>query len=706
MSFLDTWGGGRNGGSGSAGGAIASLGIGRLIVAGHSYAANPNDVFASHGTGQRDRRQWPEVLANIYGIEQSRRFWEVPIPKQAAAAADQETLLGILGQDSLIEAIAYFPAAAITGANTNYLQHYFQGPGLFGALVFSNMNWTAGRTAGNWKTAGAGVLLFYPFTGQLGSSRMLPRDSTDAYTSNAFGATEGVPFSVVQHQVGTGLADPGGIMVVRLGGSIRNVAVGGSQVTTPHVLGGGWACFFANQPLSAAPAVEVKVSATANIGATSISCDALNDAIASGTTIRFSNGATATLTATAALFATSLTVSALAAQVPVGSQGFADPGQGWYEGQNPDGLHVFNWGINDAGVSSLEVAPFREAMRACIAMALCSYFNLNAASSNFQYAAGNGAGAAWTSLAQPGLGQFNGTSKRFSGAVGATKPTITIQCAEAFEGGAIDLFFLAAGGASRGGSATILVDGANPPDGACVIDTRNLSSAVAVDSDMVVSTTSGSATITATTGTFSEPWDLGKRVTGAGIPAGAIISSVTDSTHAVISANATATATGVTMKKYTWVPMVKRLTGLSQGPHTILITIDNMSATDGSAGFEFLGWGWEARNPTGAVAVMNTAHIKNTTVYPVGNTDANVDTLNGELQALVAGAASTFGLNTVEPAPPNTVVIADIDAALNSDVMNFVSDGIHPNARGHMLMADAVAQAIDSVIPRQALISR
>lgn len=58
-------------------------------------------------------------------------------------------------------------------------------------------------------------------------------------------------------------------------------------------------------------------------------------------------------------------------------------------------------------------------------------------------------------------------------------------------------------------------------------------------------TTSGSTTVTGPTGSLS----VGATVTGAGIPAGATIVSITDANHFVISAAATATATGVSVQQ-------------------------------------------------------------------------------------------------------------------------------------------------------------
>lgn len=63
---------------------------------------------------------------------------------------------------------------------------------------------------------------------------------------------------------------------------------------------------------------------------------------------------------------------------------------------------------------------------------------------------------------------------------------------------------------------------------------------------VTVSTTSASPTVVATTGTFNAN-DVGAAVTGAGIPGGTTIITYTDSTHVVLSASATATASGVAL---------------------------------------------------------------------------------------------------------------------------------------------------------------
>ena len=77
-----------------------------------------------------------------------------------------------------------------------------------------------------------------------------------------------------------------------------------------------------------------------------------------------------------------------------------------------------------------------------------------------------------------------------------------------------------------------------------------LSNAATVTRPFAVSdgaTTSGSTTVTSATAGFNAACDAHKFISGAGIPAGAYISAVTNSTTITISAKATATATGVSL---------------------------------------------------------------------------------------------------------------------------------------------------------------
>jgi hypothetical protein len=67
-------------------------------------------------------------------------------------------------------------------------------------------------------------------------------------------------------------------------------------------------------------------------------------------------------------------------------------------------------------------------------------------------------------------------------------------------------------------------------------------SAMGIARTVIASTTSASTTLTATTGTFSAA-DVGKTLTGTGIPAGVTVATFTDATHVIMSAAATATGT-------------------------------------------------------------------------------------------------------------------------------------------------------------------
>lgn len=117
-------------------------------------------------------------------------------------------------------------------------------------------------------------------------------------------------------------------------------------------------------------------------------------------------------------------------------------------------------------------------------------------------------------------------------------------------------------------------------------------------------TGSGDATVTSSTGAFTQA-DVGKSVTGTGIPTGAYIASVTNSTTIELSANATATATNVSLtfglalasatlpsgiKPFTFVQGSLLIGGSSVNVKAATVTGDNGLATDR----RFLGTEWIA----------------------------------------------------------------------------------------------------------------
>jgi len=99
------------------------------------------------------------------------------------------------------------------------------------------------------------------------------------------------------------------------------------------------------------------------------------------------------------------------------------------------------------------------------------------------------------------------------------------------------------------------VTGCGIPAGAYIKTVTNattvtLSAAATLTRPFAVSngaTTSGSTTVTSATAGFSTACDADKSISGAGIPAGAYIKTVTNATTVTISAKATATATGVSL---------------------------------------------------------------------------------------------------------------------------------------------------------------
>jgi hypothetical protein len=82
---------------------------------------------------------------------------------------------------------------------------------------------------------------------------------------------------------------------------------------------------------------------------------------------------------------------------------------------------------------------------------------------------------------------------------------------------------------------------------AAAVSGRSLTWAPALDRSVTdAATTSGSATLTSATANF-QATDVGKVITGPGIPAGTVISARASTTSITLSANATATATGVSV---------------------------------------------------------------------------------------------------------------------------------------------------------------
>lgn len=104
-------------------------------------------------------------------------------------------------------------------------------------------------------------------------------------------------------------------------------------------------------------------------------------------------------------------------------------------------------------------------------------------------------------------------------------------------------------------------------------------------------TTNTDATVTSATAVFT-PDDVGKPISGTGIPAAATILSYTSATSVEISANATATATGVTL--------------------TIGVALASASYASGTTGFTFIGGA--VTNNTVTVGSVTPPAIKKATI--------------------------------------------------------------------------------------------
>jgi len=711
---------------------------GRFIIMGHSYASPPSDPYSYNGwsnlfgTGASGvnnfQRAWPSILRNMLGMGRSTDNVLTASFPSATLNVDTSTLIGMLPEEAWVDYCALMLNSNATGANTNYRTWALQVSPTQSA-VFSTISFLPLTSGTSLVGSTYGSMLDMSYTQKAfgASNQKAYRNGSNAYVM--IGST--VPgvgvLKLASTHVGTGIADPGGIVYVRYNTRFRNHAIGGSTLSFSGIYQGGWAGWFAHRPRTqgywaqptngyvGAPG-DVNVTANAASGATSISCDPLAAPLYNGGVVTFNNGVSATLTAGASVNAASITVSAISGAVPLGSQGHPrNSSTSGYEALVGIGQVATNWGINDAGSLSYDRQAIIETQRAIIANASCAYMS-GATQSNIQYAAGNGSAATWASHAQPAGGQFwnpqsyttdnttpTGVVKKFTGAVGGTPPTITIKIGPAFEGGSVDLFFLALAGSSNGGIATISVDGGASTN---TVDTNNIS---ATANKYPLTSTAISTTTLTKASSFFDPDHLGTFVSGTGITPGTYISSIAaagtnTSNTATMSASGTTGTVDITLLGF--VPMVKRLTGLAAGAHSIVITLTTMSTASATnpAAFFFYGYGIEPSNTispdlSAPIAVLNTARIPNTSSYLQGaTTNTNAAQMNSDLLAILAGTATKIGSNTTEPALNTQAFVVDIDTALggSSSSLNFSTDGVHPNARGSAIIAQAVFNSINA----------
>lgn len=124
------------------------------------------------------------------------RIIAVPIPAVATAGNDATSVLGVIGEDETVTAVTYIPNTTITGAATNNrtLTVVDKGAAGSGSTTIATVNYASGTNA----TA----LVENP----------IPLSGTAANLQ----VTAGDVLVLTSVHVGTGIADPGGLLRVTL----------------------------------------------------------------------------------------------------------------------------------------------------------------------------------------------------------------------------------------------------------------------------------------------------------------------------------------------------------------------------------------------------------------------------------------------------------------------------------------------------------
>ena len=699
----------------------------RLIDWGHSWVApvpgpyNESNIAGVGGPGTftsflTNLNQWPTALKDALGIGSGLTYTRQYRVPPVAAGATATYSLDLIPDDGTIDSIYYLPDASLAGANTNTR-----------ALSFQVGNWLATQTiagvqfnAGTSLTGGQAIRLF-SINDNIGlqSAPGVP-SSMSAY----FPAVRGVNAAVQQvpqevywksTAVGTGLADPGGVVIVRYGTRYRNYGVGGAALLGNPALslgpsGGSWVTCFAWSPSSRPNAIEVNLAASAAQNVGSLNISNLRYPILAGAIINFPNGGTFTVGASPIVFnangAAAITGTGPTIAQPAGVQGHVQNGTGVpeYESLSPTGINVWTHGVNDANAATQDVPAWTETVRAVIARNLSSCIQTPSFSGNWLATAGGGA---WTQVTVPAGGCMPGTADQLvfaSGPIAWTGtvsggPSMAISVGPAFEGGVMDLFLIVPAGAGFGVTASVLVDGATPPNGACTINTESVSTSGLLTRVVPgTNTAAASATVTGA-GTNYTQNDVGTLFTSSAgtVPAGTIVTAVASATSITVSNAVTIAGTTVTLSQY--VPMVKRLTGLAPGAHTITV---NITAKTGANSVLFLyALGLETVNPTTPVVWCNIATVPIQTTQQKTNTLA----LNAASQSVIGGTATPIAGNSAEPPFGANVVYQDINSIFQTNAAYFF-DGLHFNSRGHRLMARTLFATIVSKFSADQLIAR
>ena len=764
----------------------------RLIDWGHSWVAPPLTPYAVSNAASdpypADGEQWPNALRDALGVGTSGAAYTKTyiVPASTAVAASADIFLDTIPGDATIEAVWYTPSATITGANTNSKTLGIGYGDQLGTLSLSSVAFLSGVNA----TANVPLQIWNinAYQNAIGGANFTNIGLPPYFPAVRYGlaTTGGIAQEVFWRmtKVGTGLADPGGVVTIRYGTRYRNYAVSGSclQGNNPYFgVGsfGSWWTLFSYSAYARPNAPEVNVRTAAAAHATSILCTALQYPIASGWTILFNNGVRATANGNALLGATSIAVNDIGATgIPIGSQGHvsavAGTPAGGYESLSPVGIFVNTHGYNDVGSLAQDNTAWAECVRAAIARECCPHLSYPL-QANWQT---SNDGGTWTSApVNPTLpGSMPITYNNWgydlftswAGTSPTTSDSVSIILGPAFEGGTVDLFLLAVAGAGYGVSGLITVDGSVPAQGtfaasstansgatitfstanaahvtigmACTgpgsagtlvtgvnystgvvtlasgtpsggsytfaglgFNTESVSTTANAVKTLTgtVSTSGSSTTLTSSTSNFAQT-DVGRVVTATGIGAGNVIQTVAaNGSTAVLATAVTVSATTCTTSSY--VPMVKRITGLSSGAHTIKVTIT--AATGANSWLLIHGLGLESQNPQTPVLWANIA------ASPAfsGGQVTIAQAYNTISSAVIAGTQAPLGGNTAEPAFAGNVQLVDIYTAFGGaspGTSLFLPDGVHPNTAGHRVMSRILFSTIRNNFSPDQLISR
>jgi hypothetical protein len=160
--------------------------------------------------------------------------------------------------------------------------------------------------------------------------------------------------------------------------------------------------------------------------------------------------------------------------------------------------------------------------------------------------------------------------------------------------------------------------------------------------------------------------------------------SVDGGAATLVEARAVNAKDWVTGSEATWSPVVYRATGLAAGTHTIIATVNAISTTA-----YFDAWWIEAASPP-QVGVVQQYKLPSYAFYtalavPYPPVDADIDTLNGWMTTVVGNFSNAFTIPT--------------DDVINKS-STLLADGLHPNDRGHALIAARIADYISRNTPR------